>query len=191
MSVRLGLLAILSEGPVHGSGLRAEFEARTGGTWPLNVGQVFTTLGRLERDGLVEQTGPADEEGKIEYALTDAGRAQVQAWWDSPVERAGSPRDELAIKLVLAVTSPGVDVRRVVQTQRTASMAQLRDLTRLKRSSEKTTDIAWTLLLENHLFTTEAEVRWLDYVESTLTRSRGSARTAIVSDSPATQEATP
>lgn len=190
MSVRLGLLAILSEGPVHGSGLRAEFEARTGGTWPLNVGQVFTTLGRLERDGLVEQTGPADEEGKIEYALTDAGRAQVQAWWDSPVERTSSPRDELAIKLVLAVTSPGVDVRRVVQTQRTASMAQLRDLTRLKRSSEKTTDIAWTLLLENHLFATEAEVRWLDYVESTLTSSRGSARTAIASDSPVTQEVT-
>lgn len=190
MSVRLGLLAILSEGPVHGSGLRAEFEARTGGTWPLNVGQVFTTLGRLERDGLVEQTGPADEEGKIEYALTEAGRAQVRAWWESPVERTSSPRDELAIKLVLAVTSPGVDVRRVVQTQRTASMAQLRDLTRLKRSSGKASDVAWTLLLENHLFATEAEVRWLDYVESTLTRSRGSSRAAITSDSPTTQEAT-
>lgn len=190
MSVRYGLLALLSEGPIHGSGLRAQFEAHTGGTWPLNVGQVFTTLARLERDGLVEQTGPADDEGKIEYALTDAGRAEVDAWWSSPVERTGSPRDELAIKLVLAVTLPGIDVRRVVQTQRTASMEQLRDLTRLKRSSGKKADIAWTLLLENHLFTTEAEIRWLDYVESTLTKSRGSVRAAIISDSASTQEVT-
>ncbi|PWJ26443.1 DNA-binding PadR family transcriptional regulator [Branchiibius hedensis] len=190
MSVRYGLLALLSEGPIHGSGLRAQFEAHTGGTWPLNVGQVFTTLARLERDGLVEQTGPADDEGKIEYALTDTGRAELETWWSSPVERATSPRDELAIKLVLAVTLPGIDVRRVVQTQRTASMAQLRDLTRLKRSSDKHSDIAWTLLLENHLFAAEAEVRWLDYVESTLTKGRVSARAAITSDAPAIQEVT-
>lgn len=190
MSVRYGLLALLSEGPIHGSGLRSQFEAHTGGTWPLNVGQVFTTLARLERDGLVEQTGPADDEGKIEYALTHAGRDELDAWWSSPVERASSPRDELAIKLVLAVTLPGIDVRRVVQTQRTASIAQLRDLTRLKRSSGKNGDVAWRLLLENHLFATEAEVRWLDYVESTLTQSRGSARAAITSETPSTQEVT-
>lgn len=190
MSVRFGILAILADGPIHGSGLRAEFEARTGGTWPLNVGQVFTTLGRLERDGLVEQTGPADDEGKIRYAITDAGRADLAQWWASPVSRTSSPRDELAIKLVLAVTSPGVDVRRVVQTQRTASMAQLRDLTRLKRTSGKDADVAWTLLLENNLFTTEAEVRWLDYVEATLARNRGPARTPTQSVAPSTEEIT-
>jgi DNA-binding PadR family transcriptional regulator len=54
MSVRHALLALLSEGPKYGLQLREEFEARTGDVWPLNVGQVYTTLQRLERDGLVE-----------------------------------------------------------------------------------------------------------------------------------------
>ncbi|MDH4147522.1 MAG: PadR family transcriptional regulator, partial [Acidimicrobiia bacterium] len=53
MSIRHGLLALLSEGPKYGAQLRTEFEERTGATWPLNVGQVYTTLSRLERDGLV------------------------------------------------------------------------------------------------------------------------------------------
>ena len=57
MSVRHALLALLSEGPKYGLRLRQEFEARTGEMWPLNVGQVYTTLQRLERDGLVESDG--------------------------------------------------------------------------------------------------------------------------------------
>ena len=66
MSVRLGLLALLDEQPMYGAQLRAEFEARTGGTWPLNIGQVYTTLARLERDGLVEQ---ADAHGLLRHQL--------------------------------------------------------------------------------------------------------------------------
>jgi DNA-binding PadR family transcriptional regulator len=50
VSVRHALLALLSEGPKYGLQLREEFEARTGEVWPLNVGQVYTTLQRLERD---------------------------------------------------------------------------------------------------------------------------------------------
>ena len=64
MSIRHGLLALLAQEPMYGAQLRSEFESRTGGTWPLNVGQVYTTLSRLERDGLVEAAGGADgEEG--------------------------------------------------------------------------------------------------------------------------------
>ena len=179
MSVRLGLLALLDEQPMYGAQLRAEFEQRTGGTWPLNIGQVYTTLGRLERDGLVRQHAGPDEEGRITYALTDTGHAEVGLWWNTPVVRDATPRDELVIKLALAVTAPGVDVARVVQTQRTASLRALRDLTRLKqqaldaeRASESLdrADLAWVLVLENLIFGAEGEVRWLDHVEARLAR---------------------
>ena len=105
MSVKASLLALLAERPMYGAQLRAEFESRTGGTWPLNVGQVYTTLGRLERDGLVEPAGPADGEGRISYRLTAMGRAETAAWWDSPVPRGDAPRDELVIKLALAIAT--------------------------------------------------------------------------------------
>lgn len=173
MSVKQGLLALLAEEPMYGARLRSEFEARTGGTWPLNVGQVYTTLARLERDGLVEPVGGADDEGRIAYRLTDRGRAEIDAWWRTPVDRDSTPRDELVIKLALAVTSPGVDVAAVVQTQRTATLRHLRDLTRLKSRAPDDPaphDLAWQLVLENLLFSGEAEVRWLDHVESTLAR---------------------
>jgi DNA-binding PadR family transcriptional regulator len=170
--VKLGLLALLAEEPMYGARLRAEFEARTGGTWPLNVGQVYTTLSRLERDGLVEAVGE-DAEGRIAYRLTRTGRAEVAQWWHSPVDRDSTPRDELVIKLALAVTVEGVDVPRVVQTQRTATLKHLQDLTRLKHratAGDTDTDLAWLLVLENLIYAAEAEVRWLDHVESRLAR---------------------
>ena len=177
MSVKASLLALLAERPMYGAQLRAEFESRTGGTWPLNVGQVYTTLGRLERDGLVEPAGPADGEGRISYRLTAMGRAETAAWWDSPVPRGDAPRDELVIKLALAVTTTGIDVQRVLQRQRTATLKHLRDLTRLKADQPQhpktAADLAWGLVLENHLFAAEAEVRWLDHIEATLARHRG------------------
>ncbi|MGO4599875.1 PadR family transcriptional regulator [Terrabacter sp. 2RAF25] len=195
MSVKQGMLALLAEEPMYGARLRSEFEARTGGTWPLNVGQVYTTLARLERDGLVEPVGGSDDEGRIAYRLTAAGREEIAAWWLTPVDRDSTPRDELVIKLALAVTSPGIDVPRVVQTQRTATLKHLRDLTRLKsRASDEPDahDLAWLLVLENLLFAAEAEVRWLDHVEATLSRmpaapTRGvrvAERSADVDDAP-------
>ena len=125
MSIRHGLLALLERGPSHGYQLRADFDAATGETWPLNVGQVYTTLDRLERDGLVAQDGPPDADGRIAYRITDAGRDAVRTWFTSPVPRQGAPRDELAIKLALAVTTPGVDVVALVQTQRRATITSL------------------------------------------------------------------
>src|SRR5690606_40805395 len=101
-------LTLLEEGPAYGYQLRADFETRTGGTWPLNIGQVYTTLSRLERDGLVVGRD-ADAEGHVVYEVTDAGRAEVAEWFAVPVSRTSPPRDELAIKLALAVTVPGVD----------------------------------------------------------------------------------
>jgi DNA-binding PadR family transcriptional regulator len=170
MSVRQGLLALLAQQPMYGAQLRSEFEARTGGTWPLNVGQVYSTLQRLERDGLVEAAGGPDHDGRIPYRLTDYGRRTVGRWWTTPVDRSDHPRDELVIKLALAVTVPGVDVPTVVQAQRTQTIRSLQDLTRLKQRATELDDLAWLLVLDNLVFAAEAEVRWLDHVEARLLR---------------------
>ncbi len=186
MSVRQGLLALLAQRPMYGAQLRAEFEARTGGTWPLNVGQVYSTLSRLERDGLVEAAGGPDEDGRIAYRLTDGGRAAVGRWWTTPVDRADHPRDELAIKLALAVTVDGVDVQALVQAQRTQSLRGLQDLTRLKQRASDTDDLAWLLVLDNLIFAAEAEVRWLDHVESRLLRRARPAPVVAPTPAPVT-----
>lgn len=156
---------------MYGAQLRIEFERRTGATWPLNIGQVYTTLSRLQRDGLVEHHGGPDGDGRRPYLLTDPGRRYLDQWWQTPVPREPAPRSELAIKLALAVTVPGVDVPAVVQRQRTATLAQLQDLTRLKRQHGPDGDLAWTLVLEHLVFSAEAEVRWLDHVETRLARA--------------------
>lgn len=163
--IRHGLLALLERGPMYGYQLRAEFEASTGSTWPLNVGQVYTTLSRLERDGLVEAAGEADADGRVTYRITDAGSREVAQWFSTPVNGESRPRDELAIKLAMALTTPGVDAHRVIQTQRTSALRTLQELTRLKARADEVADAAWLLVLESMIFKAEAEVRWLDHCE--------------------------
>ena len=135
MSVRNALLVLLEQGPQYGYQLRARFEERTGGTWPLNIGQVYTTLARLERDGLVE--GREGDDDHVVYDVTESGRREVAAWFGSPVARSQPPREELAIKLALAVEAPEVDVAAVIQQQRVATIAALQDYTRLKRQADE------------------------------------------------------
>lgn len=179
MSVRNGILALLAEGPCYGAQLKAGFETRTGGTWPVNVGQVYTTLDRLERDGLVVQR-EADDEGRIRYALTPEGRAEVEHWWRTPVDRENTPREELVIKLAIAITSPEVDSASVAQAQRAATMHRLQQLTRVKLSIDPATDLAWLMVIEHQLFAAEAEIRWLDQVEASVARFGKPAAAAIV-----------
>ena len=80
MSVPHALLALLSEGPKYGLRLREEFEARTGEVWPLNVGQVYTTLQRLERDGLVEANAAGDDSQQKAFRITADGEAELASW---------------------------------------------------------------------------------------------------------------
>ena len=169
MSVKHGLLALLERGPMYGYQLRVAFEEACGGTWPLNIGQVYTTLSRLERDQLVVAL-PANDGGQRPYRITDAGRADLALWFATPVSRIDVPRDELVIKLALALTTPGVDVQAVVRTQRTATMRMLQEYTRLKARSDRPSDLAWLLVLDAMLFQGEAEIRWLDHCEASLVR---------------------
>ncbi|MET9109114.1 PadR family transcriptional regulator [Streptomyces zhihengii] len=199
MSIRHGLLALLEPGARYGSQLRSEFESRTGATWPLNVGQVYTTLNRLERDGMVTQDGE-DEAGHALYAITEQGRTELRNWFATPVDRSSPPRDELAIKLAMAVGTPGVDIRQVIQSQRHHTVKAMQDYTRLKSQalasiesggSTERDDVAWLLVLEQLIFQTEAEARWLDHCEVRLIRlSAATGRTAATAR-PATGEQPP
>ncbi|MFD3567332.1 PadR family transcriptional regulator [Streptomyces sp. NPDC058667] len=186
MSIRHGLLALLERGPRYGSQLRTEFESRTGSTWPLNVGQVYTTLSRLERDGMVAQGGE-DTAGHTLYTVTDSGRAELRTWFENPVDRTSPARDELAIKLAMAVGAPGVDIRDVIQSQRRHTVKAMQDYTRLKAqalvavessAARERDDVAWLLVLEQLIFQTEAEARWLDHCESRLIRLSTTTATA-------------
>ncbi|WP_337005823.1 MULTISPECIES: PadR family transcriptional regulator [unclassified Microbacterium] len=170
MSVRQSLLAILDQGRCYGYQLRHEFDRRTGSTWPLNVGQIYNTLERLERDGLVTR-GEADDQGHVYWEITPAGSAEVAQWLAVPVVRSPSTRDELAVKLAIAATLPGVDVAAVIQTQRTASLGQLQTLQRAKYAggeADGPEEFAWSLVVDSMIFAAEAEVRWLDHTEQRL-----------------------
>jgi DNA-binding PadR family transcriptional regulator len=180
MSVRQSLLAILNQGPCYGYQLRAEFDRRTGSTWPLNVGQIYNTLDRLERDGLV-QKADIDADGQNYVEITEAGRGEVADWLGSPVVRTMATRDELAIKLAIAVTLPGVDIAQVIQVQRSATMRTLQELTRTKNATadpESSEQLAWMLVIDSLIFAAEAEARWLDHSESTLARARAAGLAA-------------
>lgn len=170
MSVRLSLLAILDQGACYGYQLRAEFDRRTGSTWPLNVGQIYNTLDRLERDGLVSK-GDVDAEGHVYWHITDAGAAEVRDWWAAPVERAGGTRDELAIKVAVAATLPGADAAGIIATQRAQSVSQLEALTRAAGAGVDAAGpevLAAELVNDSLIAHAEAELRWLDRAEQLL-----------------------
>ncbi|MEU9058098.1 PadR family transcriptional regulator [Streptomyces sp. NPDC048430] len=181
MSIRHGLLALLERGPRYGSQLRTEFESRTGSTWPLNVGQVYTTLSRLERDGMVAQDGE-DDAGHALHSITEDGRSELRHWFETPVDRSSPPRDELAIKLAMAVGAPGVDIRAVIQSQRSHTLKAMQDYTRLKAQAladvpADRDEVAWLLVVEQLIFQAEAEARWLDHCEARLVRLAEAAAT--------------
>jgi len=186
MSIKYGLLALLEREPMYGYQLRTEFDATTGSTWPLNVGQVYTTLTRLERDGLVTPQD-SDDEGRVRYSITAQGRAELEDWFASPVIATDRPRDELAIKLALAITVPGVDVREVIQRQRAATIVAMQDLTRLKAAGEE--ELSWALVLEAMRFQADAEIKWLDHCEARLARAAREHRTQRPTDTTATDRA--
>jgi len=178
MSVRHALLALLSEGPKYGLQLREEFEARTGEVWPLNVGQVYTTLQRLERDGLVvEQDAPgapsapgAPGAPQKAYRITEAGSAELTEWLRVPPDLSSPPRDELVMKVLIASTVPGTDVHEIIQAHRTYLVQLMQEWTRLKEDDDGT-DVAFALVVDAELFRLDSVVRWLDAADARLRRA--------------------
>jgi DNA-binding PadR family transcriptional regulator len=170
VSVRHALLALLSEGPKYGLQLRQEFEARTGEVWPLNVGQVYTTLQRLERDGLVESDDSAEEGPQKGFHITAQGAAELEGWLRTPPDLSSPPRDELVIKVLVAFGLPGVDVHEVVQVHRRYLVELMQQWTRLKED-ESRLDLHFALVVDAELFRLDSLIRWLDSADGRMKRA--------------------
>ncbi len=170
MSVRHALLALLSEGPKYGLQLREEFEARTGEVWPLNVGQVYTTLQRLERDGLVESDGTEDVGPQKVFRITQDGADELARWLRTPPDLASPPRDELVMKVLVALRVPGTDVHEVIQAHRRYLVQLMQQWTRIKEE-EAEFDLGLALVVDAELFRLDAVIRWLDAADGRLKRA--------------------
>jgi DNA-binding PadR family transcriptional regulator len=183
MSVPHARLALLSEGPKYGLQLREEFEARTGEVWPLNVGQVYTTLQRLERNGLVESDGAADEGPQKMFLITAAGDEELASWLRTPPDLASPPRDELVIKVLVALRLPGVDMAAVLQVHRTYLVQLMQQWTRIKEEAAED-DLALLLAVDAELFRLDSVVRWLDSADSRIRRNPVSPAQKATSPAP-------
>jgi DNA-binding PadR family transcriptional regulator len=189
VSIRYSLLALLRERPHYGYELRLEFEARTGSVWPLNIGQVYTTLDRLQRDGLVDEAGE-DSDGRRLWQITAAGGAECDQWLTMPIENVERGRDALAMKLAIASTMPELDIGSIIQSQRESTTRTLQDLTRTKAAggdSRSPSEMAWLLVVDSMIFQAEAEIRWLDHSEQRLARAAAD-RSTSASAAPAVQQ---
>ena len=170
MSVKHALLALLSEGPKYGLQLREEFESGTGEVWPLNVGQVYTTLQRLERDGLVESDDTTEAGPQKGFRITAAGAAELAGWLRTPPDLSSPPRDELVIKVLVALRVPGVDVHEVLQVHRRYLVELMQQWTRLKED-EAGYDLSLALVVDAELFRLDSVIRWLDSADGRLKRA--------------------
>jgi DNA-binding PadR family transcriptional regulator len=181
MSVPHALLALLREKPKYGLRLQSEFESRTGEVWPLNVGQVYTTLQRLERDGLVETTGEGERSQK-RYRITPAGAQELADWLRTPPELVPPPRDELVIKVLVALQVPGIDIHELLQVHRRHVIEIMQRYTRIKAEAP-VEDVPLALVADAELFRLEAIVRWLDAADVRL-KQRPSLAPAPAADLP-------
>jgi DNA-binding PadR family transcriptional regulator len=183
MAVREGLLLLLAERPRHGYELKTEFELRTGTLWQLNTGQVYTTLERLRRDGLVEAAAPGEvvhsaDERRRAYRLTDGGRAAARAWLDTETPDGAPPRDELVMKVLLAAHGDPDEALRVIDAHRHTLLARLQAV---RRSQLNRTDgdddggLAARMCDDVLVVRIEADLRWLDMC---VDRLRAQASTA-------------
>ncbi|MDU0479316.1 PadR family transcriptional regulator [Staphylococcus chromogenes] len=168
MPIPHSLLTLLAEKPRSASELRRSFEEITMQLWPLNQGQVSQTLNRLQRDGFVEKHGQAvGERGHTTdlFAITQAGRDELERWFSRATVQAENERDELVIKIAVAQSVRKSDTEQLIQLQREAVMQQLRETMRQSRETPPERS-AQRLLLERRIFNLEAENRWLDYIET-------------------------
>ncbi|MDP9072660.1 MAG: PadR family transcriptional regulator [Actinomycetota bacterium] len=172
MSVPLALLGLLEREPSHGYDLKRDYDAYFSPGKPLPFGQVYATLARLARDGKV--TAGEVERGsgpdRKRYAITDAGKREVEAWLGQPVEPEPHLQTVLFVKVVLALML-GRSANHYLDTQRSAHLQRMRDLTMVRRSDS----LVDALLADHDLFHLEADLRWID-----LTAARLDALAAMV-----------
>jgi DNA-binding PadR family transcriptional regulator len=184
MSIRHALLALLSEGPKYGLRLREEFEAGTGEVWPLNIGQVYTTLQRLERDGLIESDDEDEQDSpQKRFRITAEGDRELADWLRTPPDMSSPPRDELVIKVLVALRVPGTDVHEVIQAHRRYLVELMQQWTRIKEG-EAGRDLALQLAVDAELYRLDAVARWLDAADGRIKRAAAGPATPARDDLP-------
>lgn len=166
--MKLPILALLVASPAHGYELKQQLERHFGQALPpLNTGQIYTALARLERDGLVEGDVVAeDSRNKRVYRATEAGRAAVSDWVLQPAP-ATRLRDEFFMKLVLAGRTGIAEPRALIERQRVEYLQALRELDRMAANGNG--DAAEALLIEGAALHLEADLKWLALCEQRLT----------------------
>jgi len=166
VSVRHALLALLSEGPKYGLQLREEFEAGTSVVRPLNVGQLYATLGRLEREGLVASDGSEAAGPHKHFRITAGGAGELAAWLRTPPDLASAP-GQMAAKVLAARRVPGTDVHEVVRVHRRFLMELMQQWTRIKRErADNNLDLG--LKIDAELFRLDSVIRWLNAADRRL-----------------------
>jgi DNA-binding PadR family transcriptional regulator len=165
MSVPLTLLGLLEPEPSYGYELKRAYDQRFGSGKPLPFGQVYATLGRLERDGRVEARGvePGGGPDRKRYAITADGVTALDVWLVEPEPPEPYLQSILFAKVVLALLS-GRRADRFLDAQRAAHLARMRELTALRRRD----GLGQALLADYALFHLEADLRWIDLTESRL-----------------------
>lgn len=175
MSVRHAILAFLSQHPRHGYDLRAAFQALVGGeeVWDVKPAQIYTTLARLEEGGLVCQDSIEQDGGpeKRIFALTPLGQEELQRWYGTGVTD-DHQRDEFFVKLMLSLADEQVAPRRVIQAQRSRLFQELHHTTAHRNQADPESELAQIFLLDKVIMHLEADLRWLDLIESRLEEIR-------------------
>jgi DNA-binding PadR family transcriptional regulator len=174
VSVPLTLLGLLEREPSHGYDLKRDYDAFFGRGKPLPFGQVYATLARLTRDGkaVAGEVEPGNGPERRRYAITDAGRGEVEAWLKDPVEPEPHLQTVLFAKVVLALML-GRPAGRYLNAQRTAHMRRMRQLTELKRTGP----LVDMMLADHALFHLEADLRWIDLTSARLAELAEAVRT--------------
>ncbi|MGW3967670.1 PadR family transcriptional regulator [Amycolatopsis sp. NPDC005003] len=167
MSIGLTLLGLLETGPRHGYDLKRAYDDRFGHDRRVHYGQVYSTLARLLKQGLVEADGVEVDGGpeRKRYAITEAGVADVAGWLATPEKPDAYLHNTLYTKVVLALLS-GRPAAEVLEVQRAAHLDAMRELTRRKTGG----DLVDQLICDHALFHLEADLRWLELTAARLDR---------------------
>jgi DNA-binding PadR family transcriptional regulator len=162
MSLKFGILGLLADGPQHGYEVKTRYEDLFGGAWELNIGQVYTTLQRLERDGLVDAVGERGERGKQRYGLTDAGTRALQEWLGEPEQEPEQLRQDIYLKLLLISRLANGNLEALLFSQRRVYLQRLKDLGELERRAREQGRHDLVLLIQGAILHTEADLKWID-----------------------------
>jgi DNA-binding PadR family transcriptional regulator len=162
MSLKYGILGLLAEEPLHGYEVKLRFEALLGGSWDVNIGQVYTTLQRLERSLLVEPVGRRGDRGKLAYRLTAEGKQALETWLTHPEREPQLLREEIYVKLLLASRHGPGYMDALLNSQRHVYLQRLKDLAELELAARRDGRNDLVLLYRGAIFHTEADLRWVD-----------------------------